>query len=276
MHLRKLVGKEDPFHIHKTLGFFTTVHFLYRATLALGSPQRGMGFQYRNPLDLAGLACHAALSGTSLVFHIPTNRVKGAPMIWPEFRLHSILFAYRALWILFCHVVFPTWTCIVRPVSVIGTLVAADMVSHHYKKQGLIHPDQTTMRSMPFPPNISQTMIRTINFFYSSAQVYATLNMLYASPESVFLTLFPIQFAAFWMTLVRKGFLTAGQWHLFYTLSLLSNFLYGLVRTRDVMDFPGIYYNLFGFMFILGRFYYHVNKYYLWCCIIFCGYFVEL
>lgn len=269
----KLFGREDTGHLHKTLGLLTTLHFAYRGWCIFTTPNMGMGIVPRDPVFLAGLTVQAALSGTSLVFHLPANRVRGAPMIWPEFRLHSILFAYRSLLALFVYALFPTvqW---VRPVAVFGTLVAADFVSNHYKKLGHLNPDQTTMRSMPFPTQTPAGVITAVNYFYSVAQVFATLNVLYGSPESIYLTLFPIQFAAFWMTLVRKGILTAGQWHFYYFTSLFLNFVYGYMRPVSFYLLPTSYYRAFALLFCIGRFHYHIDKYFLWGTVVLCGYLV--
>lgn len=40
---------------------------------------------------------HAGLSVSSIIFHIPKVRIKEGSRIWPEFRLHSIVFACRSL-----------------------------------------------------------------------------------------------------------------------------------------------------------------------------------
>ena len=267
----KLFTSEDRAHVHKTLGLLTTLHFLYRVYHATVSPMHQMGFQSRDPFTLFGLLCHVALSGTSLLFHIPTNRVRMAPMIWPEFRLHSILFAYRSLIVLLCHWMDPTIT-LIRPIVVLSTLIGADFVSTHYKKQGYLKdPSQTTMRSMPFPPGTSPTLIHSLNTFYSVSQIYATLVVLYRPPEAIFATLFPIQFAAFWMTLVRKGILTCGQWHTYYALSLLTNYVYVFMLPNDALLVPPYYIPLVAFVFAVGRFHFSVNKYYLWTTIILCG-----
>jgi hypothetical protein len=272
-NIPKLFGREDTFHCHKTLGLLTTLHFLYRAALAYQSPTLDMRFTPRDPVMLAGIVFHAALSGTSLIFHLPSNRVRGAPMIWPEFRLHSILFAYRSLLVLFVYWWLPSiqW---IRPFAAMNTLVIADLITNHYKKQGHLNPDQTTMRSMPFPANTPSAVISGMNFFYSTSQVFATINILYGSPEAIFITLFPIQFAAFWMTLVRKGILTAGQWHTYYALSLLSNYMYGYMRADDTYLIPTYYNRTFALLFIIGRFYYRIDKYFLWMTVILCGYLI--
>ena len=39
--------------------------------------------------------------------------------------------------------------------------------------------------------------------------------------------MFPIQIAALLMTMVRKSIISAGAWHYYYTLSLLSNYVVG-------------------------------------------------
>ena len=254
--MTKLITSEDPFHIHKTLGSLSAIHFIYRFYLACFAPDHDMGLA--SPAAVPWVMIHAALSMTSLFFHIPQNRVKGAPMIWPEFRLHSILFAMRSIVVILLEPMFGKY---VRPASVIGTLFAADAVSAYYKKQGRINPDQTTMRNMPFPDNTPATVIKYINMFYSVSQVFATMNVLVHSHNAIFLTLFPIQFAAFWMTLVRKGFITSKQWHIFYTASLLSNYVYACMTSLDISSHI---YRGVGLAFIIARFRFSVNKYALW------------
>ena len=52
-----------------------------------------------------------------------------------------------------------------------------------------------------------------------------------ASPPSLNtrIVVLPIQIAALLMTMVRKSIITAGAWHYYYTLSLLSNYIVGPV-----------------------------------------------
>ncbi|KAJ1454011.1 hypothetical protein M885DRAFT_253115 [Pelagophyceae sp. CCMP2097] len=89
----KLFTHEDPLQIHKSLGLFCLVNFVYR-------------FSHVGPTDmrftsdwqtLAVLGLHAMLSLTSLIFQLPKKRIKGGYRIWPEYRLHSIAFALRSL-----------------------------------------------------------------------------------------------------------------------------------------------------------------------------------
>ena len=46
---------------------------------------------------LLSLLPHALLSASSLIFRIPKRRIKEGSRIWPEYRLHSIVFAYRSV-----------------------------------------------------------------------------------------------------------------------------------------------------------------------------------
>ena len=123
-----------------------------------------------------------------------------------------------------------------------------------YKDQG------TTMRAMPFPGYISAESRDNLNVFYSVCQIFATSQVLfsyhldevfagnyktksillstcttYFSPQPpcyhpithYFSVVLPIQIAALLMTMVRKSIISAGAWHYYYTLSLLSNYIVG-------------------------------------------------
>ena len=97
-NLFKLRTKEgaEHFHIHRYLGTLVLANYLYRVLLRLtnGKP---FGDDEASWEVLAVIILHAALSTTSLFFHIPKKRNKANPMIWPEFRYHSMVFAYRTL-----------------------------------------------------------------------------------------------------------------------------------------------------------------------------------
>jgi hypothetical protein len=91
-NLHKLITKEDPDHIHKTLGLVSLGNFVYRyfALIAYGS------MYLNNTISMMLLGVHTLLSLTSLRFHISRFRNPSQPMIYPEFRMHSILFALRS------------------------------------------------------------------------------------------------------------------------------------------------------------------------------------
>jgi hypothetical protein len=213
-----------------------------------------MGFGTNSALFY--ISIHAALSGTSLIFYIPSVRSITLPMIWPEFRAHSIIFAYRSLFamiLLELSLSDPT----TRFVTIIGTLLLADGATKYFKMENV-----TTMRDMPFPDWVSQVARTRLNYYYSVSQVLATMTILYSSSsERAFMILFPIQIAAFLMTLVRKKMITPLQWHIYYAFSLFMNYIHGaLIQTETL---PVLFY-ISSVVFCLLRFGFRINKYVLW------------
>merc|ERR1711871_612784 len=93
--MAKLITNHDPFHIHKSLGVFALLHFIYRYYLLVTEGTLFAEGDTTNRGDLAGVVLHGLLSCSSLLLPIPSKRNFSSPMIWPEFRLHSISFALR-------------------------------------------------------------------------------------------------------------------------------------------------------------------------------------
>lgn len=85
---RKLFTKEDPNGVHKYLGLFVLLNFIFRfGQMFFGDPSAGLGTRMgKGPGVVSGLCLvpHAMLSMSSLIFHIPRQRVKKSPMIWQE------------------------------------------------------------------------------------------------------------------------------------------------------------------------------------------------
>lgn len=209
----KLMTKEDPYHIHKTVGFICILNYGYRYYLLIR-----YGSMYLDNHRAAILVIyHVILSCSSLVFHIPANRNKSAPMIYPEYRLHSILFVMRSVG---CY--FLTWfeSPIEYKFAVCYlTMILADAVTARYQS-----PDKwnTTMRNMPFDSRIEEEDQRQIIIMQSSQQIGATLYM-FGNLDSCFSPMFAIQIAAFLMTMVRKNIIDSNMWHIVYNISLWIN-----------------------------------------------------
>lgn len=257
--LRRLMTREDIFNIHKILGIGALSHFAFR--IIYGFHVESNSIFSHLPF---WLLIHLTLSTSSLVFHIPQNRIRSAPMIWPEFRLHSILFAYRSL--LCCLVVlyvYPVWLMIiVRHALLLATLHMADRITVACKQ----HDNRlgTTMRGMPMPESFTPFMQSVLNYFYSISQICATLTVIVPRANDligpVFWPTLPIQLAPFFMTLVRKGIMSSFMWHVGYSVALLWNFIYGYLQ---VNDFPIVYWVYLGY-FCMGRFVVGTDKYFLW------------
>ena len=264
-NLPKLFTKEDFNNIHKVLGFASLFHYGYR--LYLFSTTQSMKFDdsYYTPICIA---MHVALSTTSLIFKIPDNRIRTAPMIYPEFRLHSIVFGLRSLSVMILLYLARRYDLIsllyFRGLIVLITLVLADMITYSYKDQG------KTMRGMPFPDYVPLWLRDKINAYYSASQIFATAQIIFCTGlDDAFLVLFPIQIAAFLMTCVRKSIITSGAWHFYYGVSLGLNYVicplivYGGVNSRGGLFYPMAFFAIF------CRFYVpKISKYIVWIIII--------
>ena len=170
---RKLITKEDPFHIHKTLGILCLLSYAWRMPLA---GQHDMGFVKYPQFTVPTLVLHFLLNATSFVFHIPVQRIKsGGYRIWPEYRWHSFIFLCRSLASMTL-----TWyeqqqqsehhpqqhSYWINFAIVLTSIAAADVAS---QAQG-VHRSPT-IRGLDIP--------RGVQYFFSVAQVLATTGVLW-------------------------------------------------------------------------------------------------
>ena len=262
-------------HVHKILGVTALVHFAAR--LWHGFAYGHLGFRVETLW--AAVALHSVLSLTSLQFHLPSNRVKGRPMIWPEARIHSIGFTMRSTTIMALHAatwqlgMWSPWLDCARGVIVLHTMVWADTWTHHFKHVlRQVPADDSTMRHIAYPKCVPAWYVRAHNYFYSTGQVFATMSMMLSvDVDTAFLVLIPIQASVFLMTLVRKGFISTAAWHIIYTATVLAPFLYkarkswlaGSGNNRD----PAFPYMVLVLTFCVLRFRFRVNKYFMWASI---------
>ena len=207
--MEKLFTEEDKNNLHKILGIYCLLHFLYRYSISLTFDING-GID-SSFLSIITILIHGLLSFSSLKFYVPKERINTKPMIWQEFRAHNIIFGFRS--IMCC---FYLWLGIkfnIRRISillccnqVINSLYAADLVT----KQLRINNLESTTSTMPYWENCSFKTQNRFKYFYAYCQYLATLSCI--SCNNIiwpFITLLPIQLASFLMTLVRKGLISA-------------------------------------------------------------------
>jgi hypothetical protein len=249
--LCKLFTKEDPMHLHKTLGLLVLSNFIYRFYLLFFYGT----MRLNTPIALGMSVMHGALSISSLVFHIPQKRHATLPMIYPEFRFHSILFGLRSVACCFVEHYTPVYLKLYcKGLVCFLTMMLADMVTMRHAA-----PGDTTMRGMPFAESIPEHECAKITRFHSRQQISATIFMLW-SMETAFSPLFAIQLAALLMTLVRKGFISPNTWHLLYSWSLMVNVF--SLRTLPVSQ---LLLTLFAtWTFRVWRMHLRLNKYAGW------------
>lgn len=227
-----LLSHHDPIHIHAILGALALFHFGVRlvsmlipgSSVSTLAPVAAIG---RTPAWL-WVTLHGLLSWSSLLLPVPAKRRTYSPQIWPEFRLHSILFASR-------HVVctllsfFDLWPkqMILGVCARVGMVCSVNALASLITKR-LGSSDSRTTNSMAYPDDTDQLAVASMKRFYASAQLFATLLAVNGQyPLLVFFPLLGIQGAAFLMTLVRKGKIGTRTYHRLYTATLLATLIAG-------------------------------------------------
>lgn len=271
----KLYTKEDInyYNIHKILGGITLTNYSYRFYLWYNY---GEMFIKPDIFNISLIFIHALLSGSSFIFKLSSNRIKITPIIWSEGRLHSIIFAYRSIIIMYIFFIY--WYTqyellnYLRGIVVLSTIVCADNITDYYKLNiKTLDKNDSTMRKMPYPSYIPVKIMNNLNIFYSVSQIFATMRCIFATDiDRVFIILFPIQIAMFLMTLAKKNIITSAGWHLWYTIALLTNYYIPLYPNKIPYDiYEKIIFFSLSLFFIIFRLKYNYNKYYLWGSIVF-------
>jgi hypothetical protein len=169
-----------------------------------------------------------------------------------------MIFAYRSILSVLLVWVGGYWNHALRGPLVLGTMAAADAVSKWYGQD-------TTMRANPYPPGTNKEFIVWHNRFYSASQFGATIGIMFRGADSAFLALLPIQTAPFLMTLVKKGILNQAEWHIWYTLALLTNWIHAIFgKGNDGNTVSTFTYQIILWSAVTARLRYRINKYSIW------------
>lgn len=217
--MAKLITNHDPGHVHKILGVLVLFHYIYRLGLLFGT---GNAFPQSEPPAAQALCVgiHALLSWSSLLLPLPAKRNFSSPMIWPEFRLHSIIFATRhaacaCVTLLGLWPAYWLYDAAAKLVAIGMTVLAARWATDRHGCR-----ERRTTNAMPYPPGVDERMQAGIKDSYARAQFGATVMAVFPDPTLNFMPLLAIQIAPLLMTLVRKGKASASVYHCVYTLSL--------------------------------------------------------
>ena len=96
--ISKLFTHEDKFNIHKIFGIICLLNYIYLFIDFIFTGFIGtISLRSINIYFIILSWVHALLSISSMQFLIPKSRTGILPMIWQEFRIHSILFAMRSI-----------------------------------------------------------------------------------------------------------------------------------------------------------------------------------
>jgi len=225
---RGLFTHEDKFNAHKMLGLPCLAHFLFRTLSVPFRPFSDMGFE-PTPLTAVLIVWHLLLSVSSMVFRIPKKRIQEGSRIWPEFRLHSIVFACRSLacmslvWAEKRYALEPQYWANV--LIVFATLIAADVASSS------VEHHSNTIRGLDTSA--------AYKFAFSFMQFLGTCGCLVGLRAfgGQFAIVFIIQTYAFTLTLRRKNLVTHRQTVFIYSYQLS---LGGAVAQIEIFQAGGV------------------------------------
>jgi len=190
-------------------------------------------------IKIVCLVLHAVLSWSSLLLPLPKLRNHSSPMIWPEFRYHSILFATRHVLISILNLMSDNYPLTMKIIIKCCILVSANLIARFITSKFGDNDNRTT-NSMPYPSTISVSNQQKIKFEYALYQLGATLLCLTDNTLLSFMPILAIQIAPLLMTLVRKGLINALKYHQIYALTLSLNTL--------ILSY-GVFYNYIDFNF---------------------------
>jgi len=220
---RGLFTHEDSKQIHKLLGFGCLLSYAYRFAKV---GERDMGFSASSG-TLASIALHMTLSGSSMIFNIPRKRTLTHYRIWPEYRLHSIVFAFRSLLTMLLFWV-EALMGIEEPVYPLNTLlVLLCFGASDYASYSVGDAHSKSIRDLDVPP--------PVQFAFSWIQFHGTYNCILAVRRysTFFIYVWIVQFNAFVMTVQRKNIFASGPLLCVYGFMLLFGYCvvtYEMVR----------------------------------------------
>ena len=237
----KLITKEDPLFVHKTLGVLVLTSYAWRFSHIWSDMESDLGFSTLAAWTLPTLFLHLCLNLSSFEFVIPKQRIKNGGRIWPEYRLHALAFTTRSVLAIAirCYAQqyglddrYKFFLCFL---TVMATMSAADAVSHSIV--GAKH-HSNSIRDAQAPP--------LVRAFWSWAQFQATAQALAATRcTSIFYNAFVVQLNPFGMTLVRKNLISHRTNVALYSLEIAFGLWLGF---RDGCYYEGIeFYDGTGF-----------------------------
>lgn len=232
----RLITKEDPLHVHKTLGVVALFSFIFRLS-NLG--EGDMGFRTYPNLTIPTILLHFLLTASSFEFRLPKKRIIEGSRIWPQARLHSLIFLCRGLALIgiYCYEDYfqqsPSYTA--NLVVVLVTMALADLATFSAKDY-----KSNTIRDLSAPA--------LMKYYFSVMQFYATAASLYGIRRSTghFYVIIVLQLSAFGATLRRKNILSHRFAVIAYGVALFSSFIVVVSELRYT-------YHARGALFLVGN-----------------------
>jgi len=240
-NVKKLFTKEDTYDFHKICGLMSIISYIIHFYIFYSNKQ--MHFNYF--LLLFNFLLHLA-SFSFKVLDFKSISYHSSAFIWREYRIHSMLFAYRAIFI----ILFKS------PIIIsFFTMILADIATYYYGT-----PNITTVR---FKNHDKKTPVDKLKIYYFvTSQIGATLLCMGLFQNEInlgliFSTLPAIQLGAFGLTLIRKNLISYKSWALGYSLFLLNTQIMVYSTTKS------LHLHFIGYLLYFVRIYIK-SKYVMW------------
>lgn len=257
-----LLSKHDFYHIHAFLGLSCLIHFMYRIFLII---IYGTAFSNNN-WNILFILLHLFLNLTSFYFDLNKERNLNKPIIWDEFRFHSLLFVTRHVICTINHYIMPDiW--FKYNLNILIVLIVNKFASIITNKYGNL--TNRTTNKMPYPDDLDKGYVDLTKKFYTSAQFGATCFAIYGDKMLCFIPLLGLQISPFMMTLIKKNKINTNTYHFIYSLGLYINYPVWLIicfiniyNNDNVEDLVllGLCYNIV----VNLKLKYNLNKYVCW------------
>ena len=226
--MSKLVTREDPHHIHKTLGILSVCNFIYR--YAYVYPTTGsLGYEQGRMIDWLSMMVHLILASSSILFRVPKKRITDKPMvIYEEYRQHAIVFTSRCF---FIFVLAPVSSYIGAFVVMVHHMIADYITGIH----GTV--GNTAVRATTKHAEVSP-FYRGVSKLYSLYQFLAIGSHILPNAHRAdlgFNAVIAIQSSAFLMTLYRKRIIR-GRTHMVIYAACLIVSTFHILRLLQMID----------------------------------------
>ena len=216
--------REDPIHLHKTLGILSVLNFFYRygycylSTGTLGYNGKE-GNKHLYILDWLTMLIHTCLALSSILFRVPRKRISNKPMvIYEEYRQHAMVFTVRCLVVFAIVTTFPTAPGWCTPVAVMACHLLADRITSIHGTAG-----NTAVRATAKHAKLSP-FYQVVGKLYSLYQFLAIGSHVLPNDrlaDLAFNAIIAIQSSAFMMTLYRKRIIRGRTHMVVYAFCLL-------------------------------------------------------
>lgn len=220
----KLKTREDPYHLHKTLGISSVLMFFFRYAYVYNT-QGTLGFDGRR-FDWFTMLLHTCLSFSSLLFRVPSKRIAKKPMvIYEEYRQHTMAFTVRCVCVFALATLYPNSPVYVCPLVILANHLVVDLITRRHGTPGdtAVRSNKKTEDSLTKQGKLSSLPMRIIPKFYSFYQFLALASILVPNARLAdmgYNFLIAIQSSAFLMTLYRKRIIRGKAHLVLYTFCL--------------------------------------------------------